>query len=95
MYGRETIVQKLLSSGVNLDIVDKQGANALNLALINKHLETAFLLIKAGISVHTPDKKNRTPLMLAVSQGSLELTKLLIDKGFSSELNDRIFFRSP
>ncbi len=81
MYGRESTVKKLLSSGANLAVIDSYGANALMLALNNNHLKISNLLIKAGISIDTPDKKNRTPLMIAVSVGSLDLTRFLINKG--------------
>ena len=37
MYGREETVKWLLSAGVDVDAVDKQGANALLLALNNNH----------------------------------------------------------
>ena len=74
MYGREETVKWLLSAGVNVDAVDKQGANALLLALNNNHLKTALLLIQEDISVNTPDQNKRTPLMAAASQGSFELT---------------------
>jgi len=39
MYGLESTVQKLLSAGADLAAVDKQGENALLLALSNNHLK--------------------------------------------------------
>ena len=88
MYGLESTVQKLLSLGADLTKVDKQGENALLLALSNKHFKTASLLIKSGISTNTQDLKKRTPIMEASAQGSLELTRLLIKKGVDVNARD-------
>ena len=48
MYGREPTVKRLLAAGANVEAIDKQGANALLLALSNNHLKTATFLIEYG-----------------------------------------------
>jgi ankyrin repeat protein len=93
MYGRESTVKRLLSAGANVEAIDKQGANALLLALSNNHLKTANFLIEYGITINTADQKKYNPLMAAVSQGSFELTKSLLEKG--AVVNLRILLKKP
>ena len=57
------------------------GSTALHKAIINKHNETARLLLGHGADKDTSDTLGRCPVHFAAFNGDLDAAKLLIDKG--------------
>ena len=63
----------LIAAGADLNQVDDDGANALVLAIINAHFETANLLIDAGANPNVVDKTGMGALYAAVDLHSLDV----------------------
>ena len=68
------------SSGVNLDIVDKDECTPLCVALRDQHLEIAKILIEAGADVNMGGGVFGSPLLLAVVRSNLHMVDLLIKR---------------
>jgi ankyrin repeat protein len=66
----DVIVKVLLEQGANINLTDKNGQNALHIALQNSEVNMRIikLLIDKGIDVETKDKKGRTPLHFCCSR---------------------------
>eukprot|EP00644_Phytophthora_capsici_P000016 jgi/Phyca11/4920/fgenesh1_pm.PHYCAscaffold_4_\ len=80
-------LQKLLSSGINLDVKDEDERTPLHLACALGQLEVAeFLLEHAKAAVNVQDDAGWTPLMSAASAGHGEIVRLLLSKGADSNL---------
>ncbi len=61
----------LAEAGADLDVVDPDRVSPLNLALINKHFDTAAALIEAGADVNSWDLFGRSPLYNAIDLHTL------------------------
>lgn len=70
LSGIEEIVKKILEKKVNISLTDKQGNNALHLALLTEkiHLSICELLVKSGIDINAKNNEGKTPLDLAVQK---------------------------
>ncbi|KAG1700348.1 hypothetical protein DVH05_012149 [Phytophthora capsici] len=80
-------LQKLLSSGINLDVKDEDERTPLHWACALGQLEVAeFLLEHAKAAVNVQDDAGWTPLMSAASAGHGEIVRLLLSKGADSNL---------
>ena len=73
------IVQHLISQSATLTLQNKNGLNPLHIALQNKQLDCARILLTYP-SLNVPDKHNKTPLLYAIETGNFELVKALFDK---------------
>ncbi|MHB9148260.1 MAG: ankyrin repeat domain-containing protein, partial [Candidatus Amoebophilus sp.] len=80
-YNQPELAKKLLEKGVNPNIKDNQGRNALHLAVTHNQKELAEQLIAKNIELDIKDDKGDTLLHMAVSlSSSKEVAKLLINK---------------
>ncbi|ACE06575.1 hypothetical protein Aasi_1253 [Candidatus Amoebophilus asiaticus 5a2] len=80
-YNQPELAKRLLEKGVNPNIKDNQGRNALHLAVTHNHKELAEQLIAKNIELDIKDDKGDTPLHMAVSlSSSKEVANLLINK---------------
>ena len=83
---RLSMVDALLSSGINLDVIDSQGKTALHLAAEMSYREgvgTAIVrrLIRAGANKNIQDKQGLTPLMHATIKGFENVGIILVEAG--------------
>lgn len=60
------IAELLLKSGAKVNLLTKQGRNALFIPCMLGHTETVRLFIEAGAKVNTQDEEGRTPLIYSV-----------------------------
>ncbi|QCC00580.1 hypothetical protein E6A55_07940 [Cupriavidus necator H16] len=80
-------VKKLLAKGVDPNLVDSRGNPALVLALREKSLKAATVLIRAkDIDFDKANPAGETPLMMAALQGELDMVKLMVDE-MEAEIN--------
>jgi ankyrin repeat protein len=94
-------VERLISSGVNLDIRDNLGWTALIWASYLNWVEVVKFLIEAGANLNIRSNGGKTALMWASCQNHVELVKLLLENfadesildnggwSFYDHLNDR------
>jgi hypothetical protein len=74
-------VKKLISSGVNPNILDPKGELMLNLAIKDKSNDViSYLLINQATDVDISNKFGETPLMIASIEGNLPLVKTLVQE---------------
>ena len=88
--GDVAVVNALLQSKVNLEILDTHELTALNLALRQvvsenwdapEHMDVVSALLKSGANPNAPDPQYGTPLHLAAEWGDVELAKQLLEAG--------------
>jgi ankyrin repeat protein len=80
-------VNKSLRDGLSPNVVDSKGNSALLVAITEKSLKTATLLMSVpSIDLNKPNIANETPVMLAALNGYEELVIDLVDK-YDVELN--------
>lgn len=82
-FGRLGIVEALLESGANLNVVSRNSLrNApLHAAIAGNHSDVALLLIERGADVHAADAGGHTPLHIAAENGSLPVVRILVERG--------------
>jgi ankyrin repeat protein len=74
-------VKKALSSGMSPNAMDNKGNSALTIAITEKSLDVAKLLIDTpSIDLERPNLAGETPVMLAAFTGSEELVRYLFEK---------------
>jgi len=73
-------VRQLLARGVSVNVLDKNGFNALYYGCGGGHLETVALLIHHGADLINEDGRDK-PLVVAARAGHLAVVKLLLQKG--------------
>ncbi|XP_070608173.1 ankyrin-3 isoform X2 [Erythrolamprus reginae] len=70
-----------LKSGVDINICNQNGLNALHLASKEGHIEVVSELIQRGASVDAATKKGNTALHIASLAGQTEVVKVLVTNG--------------
>jgi ankyrin repeat protein len=74
-------VKKALASGMSPNAMDDKGNSALSIAITEKSLDVAKLLIDTpSIDLERPNLAGETPVMLAAFTGSDELVRYLVEK---------------
>jgi ankyrin repeat protein len=74
-------VKKALASGMSPNAMDDKGNSALTIAITEKSLDVAKLLIDTpSIDLERPNLAGETPVMLAAFTGSEELVRYLVEK---------------
>ena len=86
--GRLDIVDELLALGVDLEVVNADGCNALWLACYSGSHEVIDRLIAAGISIDRQNGNGATCLMYVSSNSKPDLVKLLLEKGANASLKN-------
>lgn len=80
--GHAEIVDLLLRSGAEINIVDENGQTALILALARGNSEVANLLVSVpGIDVNSKTTQGMTALMYAVDLGDVTLARRILEMG--------------
>lgn len=72
------LMDKLLNSGVDINLVDRDGFTSLHKAVIGKKEAVISHLLRKGANPHVRDRDGATPLHYAVQAGALQTVKLLI-----------------
>ncbi|XP_058648984.1 ankyrin-3 isoform X26 [Onychostoma macrolepis] len=70
-----------IKSGVDINICNQNGLNALHLASKEGHVEVVAELIKLGASVDAATKKGNTALHIASLAGQVDVVKELVNNG--------------
>ncbi|RLD75136.1 MAG: ankyrin repeat domain-containing protein [Bacteroidetes bacterium] len=83
-------VKSAIESGIQADVVDKDGQNALMLAAFNGHTEIVKLLIENKVSVNTKATTGRTALMYASSGPFPQTVQLLIENNAAIDIVDNV-----
>lgn len=74
-------VKKALADGMSPNAMDQKGNSALTIAITEKSLDVAKLLIdSASIDLERPNLAGETPIMMAAFHGSYDLVQYLIEK---------------
>jgi ankyrin repeat protein len=79
-------VKLAIKTGIQANIVDENGKNALMLAAFNGHADIVKILIKEGVSVNSKDNTNLTALIYASSGPHPNTVQLLINN--KANIND-------
>uniref|UniRef100_A0ACD5VB60 Uncharacterized protein n=1 Tax=Avena sativa TaxID=4498 RepID=A0ACD5VB60_AVESA len=72
------LMDKLLDTGVDINLLDKDGFTPLHKAIIGKKEAVISHLLRKGANPHVRDRDGATPLHYAVQVGALQTVKLLI-----------------
>lgn len=72
-----TVLRKLLTMKVALDVTDMSGDTALHRAAANGHADAVKLLVDAGAKPDVQNKDGKTPGMLAAQSGNDEIARML------------------
>ena len=75
------VVNLLLESGVDVDIVGPDSRTALRAAAWAGHADIVRRLLDAGADVNRPDAEGRTPLIAAAYMGCVDIIGILADAG--------------
>ena len=80
--GNTAIIKQLIDAGADPNAIENsKGHTALMMAVAEKHLNVAALLLENHAIVSARSVNNFTPLLFAAQQGSIELGKLLLENG--------------
>ena len=88
-FGDTFTLQKLLSRGVNSQYIDKCGNTALHLAIKNRHVKCAQLLLNYKADLNMKNDDGETALDLAIKNGCIETTRLLLNPDYRADLNNK------
>lgn len=77
--GKNKIAKMLIDYGVNLDIQDTGGDNALSLAVDLANIELVKLLTHKKANKHLANHWDRTPLMQSIVLGHKEITEFFLN----------------
>jgi ankyrin repeat protein len=83
-YSKIDTIKFLIHQGANINILDKDGKNALHYVFSYfgaSDIEIIKILQKHGININNQDKKGKTPLMNAARSQSVEACKFLLAHG--------------
>ena len=82
-------VKTLLERGVNIDIQNDYGENALTWASVNDNLDVVKMLLEKGANIDIQDNNEFTALMMASLNGHLDVVKTLLEKGANIDIQDK------
>ncbi len=88
------VVRDLLASGIDNNLTNNDGNNALWFACFRNHLDLMRLLINAGINLDNQNDNGVTVLMYAASAGKTDAVKLLLQAGANPDLRNLDDFRA-
>jgi ankyrin repeat protein len=79
--GSKEDAEQLLTTGIQIDVIDKYGYTPLMLACINNNIDVAAAFLARGAKANHQDKEGVTPLHFAAQLGHVNLFSLLIKHG--------------
>jgi ankyrin repeat protein len=74
-------VQRLLETGLDVNVKLKDGFTALMAAITSGHTEVVKALLTSGADSNLRDDHGMTPLMMAAGKGRIEIVNALIKGG--------------
>ena len=77
----ESILDKLLKAGIDIDYQNQEGDTCLHLCIKRNKIASVKWLIDNNCILNIKNKNNMSPIKLAVSLGSIKIVKLLLDTG--------------
>jgi ankyrin repeat protein len=83
-------VKLAIETGIQVNIIDESGKNALMLAAFNGHTEIMKILIKEDVSVNSKDNTDRTALIYASTGPFPQTVQLLIDNNAEVNVFDNV-----
>jgi len=84
--GNKELTEILIEKGANVNVTNHHGITPLHIALLERHIECAKVLLKSNqIVVDARDSSGITPLMLAATAGWLEGIQLILSKSSDPE----------
>ncbi len=86
--GRLDLIEELLALGVDLQVTNEDGCNALWLACYSGSHEVIGRLIGAGIDIDLQNGNGATCLMYVSSNGKADLVELLLRYGANPKLKN-------
>lgn len=81
LWGRDTLVQPLIATGINVNQASSPSHHPLYLALTNEDFGIAELLVKAGADTHIQLAFGSSPLHCAIKNRQMKLAFSLIEAG--------------
>lgn len=88
LHSTTKVIEKLLESGADIDILDMQQRTPLHFAVVANRIPVVKLLIAKGANIDVQSSSGRTPLLEAVINGSFEVAVILIQSGAQLDLVD-------
>lgn len=90
LLGLQYLAQKLLETGVSVDIEDNYDSTALHWATLQGDEGYAKFLLEIGAKVDVRQKFGHTPLHIAAVQGHEGIARLLLENGAKVDCRDRM-----
>jgi hypothetical protein len=87
--GDQKDVEKLLSSGIDINSQDINGNTGLNYAILKNKIDMAKQLIEKGIDINLVNNDKESPLINAAYFNKLEIVKILIENNAELNLQDK------
>lgn len=84
IYGRNDRVRHLLSTGINVNYIDKYGYTPLIEAAMMDNVEAAKMLVRHGAQIDAVDVAGQTALHWAIDNNNIDLIKFLLAHGASA-----------
>ena len=88
-WGNIPLIKELVQKDYDLNVKDRQGTFALQMACYQNNLEVAKILIENGANINQTDWWDSTPLIMAASHGYTSIVKYLLIKGADVRMLDR------
>nr|KAG5695281.1 hypothetical protein BaRGS_028216 [Batillaria attramentaria] len=88
--GHQQVVQRLLQSGAEVDMRDKNDMTALHHACAGLHYGCVEALLQGGADPRCIEKGGKTPLFYAAHRGDIRICKLLVDGGADINAGDNM-----
>lgn len=87
--GHQSVVQVLLSNGIEIDAIDSQGLTALAHALICKRWDMVQFLLRQGASISIQDQTGSTVLHHSIrANGGSDTIRMLLEAGVDQDVQD-------
>ena len=88
--GNIETVKLALEAGIQSDIIDADGINALMFAAFNGHSDIIKLLFEKGVPINKQDNNGRTALMYASTGAFPATVKFLLDNKAETNITDNV-----
>lgn len=92
-FGNLYLIESFLNQGANINVENKNGLNALHIALNSDDLQSGHLLLERGVNLWALDGEKNTILMKSIKLENRAWTEMIIKKGLTvHEPNEKNYF---